>query len=359
MGSTVSIVDANKVIASLLDMNVTPYPECYEVWYRHEQGDHPTLSDHIDALLASQDSITADYLCDLHTRYCKPLLLAELSQQHCKQIVNSATDLTEITDALINSSEELNSDAKKTIEDLKTPDISTQEANNFIRSLTHSIELSLVRNHDLENKLSTALDEIQSLKSNLEKHKNDANIDALTSLHNRRHFDTKFEPAFINSTKANRPLSLIVTDIDHFKRFNDNWGHSTGDAALKLVASILKKNTKGKDIVARYGGEEFVILLFDATIEKATKLANELRLAVSSRNLVRKSTQQSIGTITMSFGVAETGPYNSAQQFFEAADRALYKAKRKGRNCVVAAQRRRREDTSNGSNSKPRAIHSL
>ncbi len=137
------------------------------------------------------------------------------------------------------------------------------------------------------------------------------------------------------SERDSTPLSLILCDVDHFKKFNDTWGHHIGDQVLKFVASVLEKNTKGKDSVARYGGEEFAIALPNTGIDNAEKLAEQIRIEISRRKLVSKTTNEDLGSITMSFGVAEFYPGATADGLLQDADSALYRAKTAGRNMVV------------------------
>src|SRR4029079_15399302 len=116
-------------------------------------------------------------------------------------------------------------------------------------------------NHALEQRLSASKEEINQLQENLEVVRNESLTDPLTSLANRKHFDESLAQAIADSAERSEPLSLVMTDIDHFKNFNDTWGHLTGDQVLRLVAMSLKQNVKGQDTAARYGGEEFAVIL--------------------------------------------------------------------------------------------------
>ncbi len=127
----------------------------------------------------------------------------------------------------------------------------------------------------------------------------------------------------------------MLLDIDHFKRFNDTWGHQTGDQVLRLVAMTLKSNIKGKDIAARYGGEEFAAVLPETDLEGATIVADNIRKAVQAKELLKRSTSEKLGRVTASFGVAMLRPDDTPSTLIERADRCLYAAKRTGRNRVV------------------------
>ena len=132
------------------------------------------------------------------------------------------------------------------------------------------------------------------------------------------------------------PLCLLLADIDHFKLFNDTHGHQTGDQVLRLVGQTLKTNVKGRDCAARYGGEEFAILLPKTSLKAAVTVAQQFRVAVKTKELVKKSTKESLGHVTLSTGVACYRQGESAGEFIDRADALLYAAKEAGRDNVQA-----------------------
>jgi diguanylate cyclase len=131
-------------------------------------------------------------------------------------------------------------------------------------------------------------------------------------------------------------LCLLLIDIDHFKKFNDTWGHQTGDEVLKLVAKTLVENIKGQDIVARFGGEEFVVLLPKTSLSASVTVANVIRTAFEKRRVVGKESKRMIGGITVSIGVARYELGEALAELIQRADAALYRAKNEGRNRVIA-----------------------
>jgi len=137
------------------------------------------------------------------------------------------------------------------------------------------------------------------------------------------------------ATTKREPLSLLMTDIDHFKTFNDNYGHQTGDQVLRLVAMAVKNNTKGQDIAARYGGEEFAVVLPNTVMRSAATVADHIRRAVMTKQLMKRSTHEQLGRITISIGVATLRDGDTAQSLIGRADACLYAAKRNGRNRVI------------------------
>ena len=121
---------------------------------------------------------------------------------------------------------------------------------------------------------------------------------------NRKFFDAALEKAIADAKAKGEPLSLMMTDIDHFKAFNDNFGHLTGDQVLRLVAMSVKQNVKGQDIAARYGGEEFAIALPNTMLRSAITVADHIRRAVMTKELMKRSTGEHLGRVTISIGVA-------------------------------------------------------
>jgi len=160
--------------------------------------------------------------------------------------------------------------------------------------------------------------------------------DSLTQLYNRRHFESIFSQVLTEMRQRNQPVALCICDIDYFKVYNDTNGHHLGDAALREIASILRKGVKGGDIVARWGGEEFVIILPQTSKVHALKICEDLRRKVQEYEFPNEDKQPQ-GDLTLSFGVA-CFPHDgtSADELLKKADHALYQAKGQGRNRVVA-----------------------
>jgi diguanylate cyclase (GGDEF)-like protein len=170
-----------------------------------------------------------------------------------------------------------------------------------------------------------------------------AEYDALTGVHNRRHFENRIDDEFRRFKRHGRPLSILMADIDHFKRINDTRGHQTGDAALREVASILANTIRKTDYCARYGGEEFVILLPYTGARKALALAERIRKIIAAHIFLVNGCDPL--HLTVSFGVSGTGAdtERSKTELVSNADAALYNAKFRGRNCsaLIAPPRRK------------------
>jgi diguanylate cyclase (GGDEF)-like protein len=158
-----------------------------------------------------------------------------------------------------------------------------------------------------------------------------AEVDGLTGVYNRRYYHQELERLLRTVRRSGQVASIVVFDLDNFKRYNDEHGHLVGDEVLKDVARLLSDNVRGSDTVARYGGEEFVVLLAETGPEAAAQVAEKLRLLVKEESLAGGVVEG----LTLSAGVAGTDGSETVEQLFQRADRALYQAKHDGRDRVV------------------------
>jgi len=176
---------------------------------------------------------------------------------------------------------------------------------------------------------------ILSRESKLSMAEQEATIDGLTGIHNRRYYDIVLEKELQKAKRTNQPLSLIMFDIDFFKSFNDTYGHSTGDQGLRQVATATKDQVqRSSDVVARFGGEEFAIILPNTPLEQAVDIAENIRKAILSLNIPHKASSV-CPYLTISLGVSCTQNLQEDAQLFEVADANLYHAKNTGRNKVA------------------------
>jgi len=159
----------------------------------------------------------------------------------------------------------------------------------------------------------------------------DALTDALTSAFNRRWLD-EILPRYLQRARiSQRPFTLAMLDLDHFKRYNDTWGHAGGDAALRATGGLLRTQLRPSDQVARYGGEEFCLLLPDTGLDHARIVAERLVLA-AAQHPVNADDGSTLPPVTFSLGIAALVDEQTAEQLLKAADAALYRAKQTGRN---------------------------
>ena len=212
---------------------------------------------------------------------------------------------------------------------------SRDHVKKIVVSLAKSTREMRDTNKALEERLTLSKSEISNLQQSLEAIRAESLTDPLTGLGNRKYFDRSIDMAVQNALATGEPLSLLMFDIDHFKSFNDSYGHLTGDQVLRLVGMSLKQTIKGQDITARYGGEEFAVVLPNTALRQALTVADHIRRAVMSKELKKKSTGEILGRVTISVGVSMLKPGDDTDSLIERADACLYAAKRNGRNRVV------------------------
>jgi diguanylate cyclase (GGDEF)-like protein len=168
--------------------------------------------------------------------------------------------------------------------------------------------------------------------------RNQSIVDPLTGLFNRRYLERILDRECRRASRSGRPISVLMLDVDHFKRFNDTWGHDGGDMVLRELASLMRHLFRGEDVACRYGGEEFVVLLTDTALEAAQARAEEFREAV--HHLSVEYRRQTMGAITISIGIAAFPDQGlTPDTLIEAADRALYQAKAAGRDRTICSGR--------------------
>jgi diguanylate cyclase len=189
---------------------------------------------------------------------------------------------------------------------------------------------------DLERRLQEAQEAIRELRSRLARAERNASTDSLTGIANRRGFSELLHGAVAEAGRRHEALSLLMIDIDHFKAFNDRYGHHVGDHVLRLVATALATLPGGAKAASRFGGEEFAVLLPNVAIDEALALAEHTRSTLAGRRFIMRGSGETLSQITISIGVAELRPHEQCESLVRRADAALYRAKRAGRDCVVS-----------------------
>ncbi|WP_240233513.1 GGDEF domain-containing protein [Devosia lacusdianchii] len=324
---------ANSAFDLLKRSGIPPYPQFYELLYTYATGVNPTLNNRINALFRSGGSPSMDLAETLYNEFLKSDVNDRMSnvseRMHARiEAVHSAIDTAMTTaNAYSGSLQSASGDLER--------EISIADLRALAGRLLTETRRMQETNRSLEEKLVASRDDIALLQRDLDDVRRESMLDPLTKIANRKSFDEGMETAIAEAAASNDPLCLMLVDIDHFKNFNDTYGHQTGDQVLRLVAMTLKSNIKGKDLAARYGGEEFVAILPSTDIEGAVIVAENIRKAIQAKELLKRSTNEKLGRITASFGVAAFRPDDTAATLIERADRCLYAAKRAGRNRVI------------------------
>jgi diguanylate cyclase len=309
-------------------------PRHYEVWYTYATGYNPSLNQMLNETLARCGTLTDADVEQIYDAYLAPTRLTERIDRVGSQVLDELEQvMTMIDDAAGSASSYTESLVGMTQQLGVTKD--REALRGIVERLIQTAKSMEQTNQTLEARLSASKQEINQLQENLEAARNESLTDPLTTLANRKYFDQALGKAVNEALSHQEPLSLMLTDIDHFKTFNDNFGHLTGDQVLRLVALSVKQNVKGQDIAARYGGEEFVVVLPNTVLRSAITVGDHIRRAVMTKELMKRSTGEHLGRVTISVGVAALRPGDTVQSLLERADACLYAAKRSGRNRVV------------------------
>jgi diguanylate cyclase len=229
-------------------------------------------------------------------------------------------------------------------EELSAPEQVGGEAMvRLVQTLASATKKVQRENASLEQRLTASTHEVSQLRGHLEQVRREAMTDALTALANRKALDDGLARQCAEADASAEPLTLAIVDIDHFKRFNDTWGHQTGDQVIRYVASVIARLGDPPRLSARFGGEEFAVLFPRERIEAVARELDETRRAIGSRTLKRRSTNDDLGAVTVSVGVAQYIRGEGSTAFIERADAALYASKRTGRDRVSCAEPDRSE----------------
>ena len=212
-----------------------------------------------------------------------------------------------------------------------------EDTGEIITGLADLAKAMAERTRQVEEEMRKSEDEAKALRRHLDRAKRDAEIDHLTGLPNRRAFEALLEKHYREAQAEVDSLSVAFCDIDHFKKVNDTHGHDAGDRVIKLIADSLARISNDNCHVARHGGEEFVMLFRGLTPQEAKQRLDEAREEMAARKLINRRTDEPIGQITFSGGVANVFGYSDPRAALKAADEALYKAKQGGRNKVLLA----------------------
>ncbi len=188
---------------------------------------------------------------------------------------------------------------------------------------------------ELSKSLESSREQVAKLRSNLAEANEIGMRDPLTALGNRRYFDTNLVREINDAQNDNADMCLVLTDLDHFKKVNDRFGHPIGDMVLKLFGELLTSNIKGRDTAARYGGEEFAIIFPNTKLDDAAHITDKIRAQLEHKQWMLSGTGQRIGRITASFGVARLRRGEGPEALIKRVDAKLYEAKVSGRNRIA------------------------
>jgi diguanylate cyclase len=325
---------AEVALGQIKSLRHTAVPRNYEIWYVYAAGFNAPLNKIINETLARNGKLSEADLEQIYETYISQIKTTDRIDKVGARVIGEIDDvMTLINDALGMSSNYDNSlsGATQRLEVANNRD----QVKAIVEILVHSTREMRETNKALEERLTLSKTEINNLQQSLEAIRTESLTDPLTGIGNRKHFDRSIETALQMAHASGEPLSLLMFDIDHFKSFNDSYGHLVGDQVLRLVGMSLRQTIKGQDVTARYGGEEFAVILPNTAIRPALTVADHIRRAVMAKELKKKSTGEILGRVTISVGVSTLRPTDDTDSLIERADACLYIAKRSGRNRVI------------------------
>ena len=329
-----SLVLAEAAQSKIRTLRLLPIPRNYEICYAYGTRTNRALNKAFDDLLADRVSPSESDLERLYETHFPAVRAIEQVDKLGACISAELNGVVKLITATLGSASIYDERLDEASRDLAaTGDLGS------VRSAVQSLVAATLEmqkdGRQLKTRLDGAVQEIANLQQGLESIRMESRTDPLTELGNRKYFDEAISEAVRTSGPRGDPLSLLMIDIDHFKSFNDTYGHMTGDQVLRLVAMSLKQNIKGQDLATRYGGEEFAIILPNTSMKQAVAVAEHVRRAVMAKELKKRSTGEIIGRITISVGVASLSELDTSESFIERADNCLYAAKHGGRNRVI------------------------
>ena len=330
-----TLAHGERALGAIKQLQLSAIPQNYELLYAFIAATDKELCNALRCALETHSSLTNEMAASIYKKYLDNQQVPERVEKVSSKVSQEMSDIMEVIEAASERTGHYGESLKGVNAKLSGIE-SPQQLQKVLGELFETTNDMAEYNEVLERRLANSKKKIDDLQMNLERTRLESFIDDLTGLNNRRRFDQTLELEMLEAAESGDPLCLLMIDIDRFKAFNDNFGHQTGDKVLRLVAQTMKTNIKGRDCAARYGGEEFTILLPHTKLAAAIILANQIREAVKTKELVKKSTGESLGHVTLSIGVSAYRKDETIPQFIERADVCLYTAKNAGRDNVKA-----------------------
>jgi len=325
---------AQKALGLMSERKIPSTPQNYTVWYTYMSGREPDLIRAIDQIIANNGEFGSFENAELFEKFFGFTMEGARIQEASEQIDVSVKEMSQFLTEAADGTQNFKSTLETSLDQIREVG-NADELKSVVGALQVETKEMLARSRALEERLKSTTSEIDALRRNLEEVRREAMTDALTGIANRKYFDIHLRTSVLHAMENGSPLSLVLVDIDHFKTFNDNYGHQTGDDVLRLVAHTLASNINGRDTAARYGGEEFGIILPDTVLETARTLAEKIRVGIAGKRFRKKQTGEELSSITISLGIAQYRPGEALVDFIQRADDGLYHAKHSGQNKVV------------------------
>ena len=321
---------AGRAMRSMSEQRIAPTPANFAVWFQYFAGGHDDLRNAIDLLIDHNRPFDSRTNQDLFRTYVAPQVSAA-----------AVVDTSERLQALMGAAREFlataiadNHSQMQVISEVADQGKSGVDPKALVAQLMNELARAATRATRLEAGFVEKARELDVIRDSLSKSEERARTDTLTGLANRRALDEFLRKAQVTADWG-EPLSVLLLDIDHFKTFNDEFGHGVGDQVLRLIAKVLREKVRAQDLPARYGGEELIAVLPGADLAACVEIAEHIRRAIAECRITRRSTGETLPHISVSIGVAQYRASEAIADLIERCDRALYLAKGGGRNRVV------------------------
>jgi diguanylate cyclase len=309
------------------------HPITYAVWYEYASGRNHALNDELDRHIKSEHKLDEDTTRKLYEAYVAdldPQTVARFKaefQRLLSEVGSSAARTGNDTAQFGQRLEQLERDLK--------PDLPVSVLHERIEGMLADIQNVHGSIRALSERLDHSQEEVERLKRELARAREEAVIDGLSGLLNRKAFDERIQLLVSQLQPESALPALVLIDIDHFKQINDTYGHLFGDAVIRSIGHLIKSTVKGQDIAARYGGEEFALLLPATPLAGARVVADRLCFAFAQSRIRRLNSEEPVGNITISAGIAAYRSGEDVTRLIARADAALYQSKAQGRNRVT------------------------
>lgn len=332
-----SAASSLRAIELLSKAGLPVLPRNYELFYCYATGQNEGLEADLERLLDSRAQITQSELDRLHDRYMAAGDDAAEFASLCLRLNKQIGDAIELVERAVDSTSTYGTSLDKTgasLIDLNDP----RKVSIVVSTLVQATKQMGRSSIELNDRFRQTSDEVDALKKDLEAVRKQSVTDPLTGISNRAVFDRMISIEVERAHRQGQALCLCMVDIDHFKRYNDTYGHRAGDSVLRLVAKTMTNSVRRYDVVARYGGEEFGIILPNTSVHIATAVIERIRQILQERELIKRSTGESMGRVTISAGIAMLKPNEVSESLVERADSHLLEAKKAGRNRINTDQ---------------------
>ncbi len=327
---------AEKAVRSMSQHRVPPTPNNFHTWFKYSLGTSLDLKRAIDILVGNKRKFDATTNRDLFAMYVGTV--ASTDDTDVNNVSQQLHSVMACAKQYLTAAIADNRSQMMAIGDIAEQSDIGVDPKTLVESLLTELAKAVTRTAKLEARFAELTRELDAIRDSLNKSEERAKTDTLTDLPNRRALDEFFRKAQIASMEKGEPLSVLLIDIDHFKSFNDNFGHGVGDQVLRLMANVLRERLREHDLPARYGGEELIAVLPGTDLATCTAVAERIRRLISECRITRRSTGEILPSITVSIGVGQFQFGESMADLIDRCDRALYLAKRTGRDRVVTEE---------------------